>query len=454
MEYNHLMSNLRTYVTPDATPPRPLETIETRLAKDSEKPVSDFYNNANLQVWPIDPSKMINFFISSPWLTAIDNLLTDSIKSADYELVPLKKGDTISDADMQTATDWLDREDFGIDGITELNMLDFIAAGGSSKLKTGNLFNDVMRSVNLKEVRHLSRLAPQYCRYETSDHKLTLLHQNEYSDLKYLIQFGTRETSEMRHEFLHFREPNDFSAFYGIPDWYGAQDAVEADTAHDKYLKTFFSNHGTPRYLIALESMPLDPMSGVSRASDPEVDTWFNGIVNFFSANKGEMTGRNYLTVTPDGYKIVATPLDNRLDDPTFPNTSKETRRKILATMHISAINLGDTDSANRSNSEEQTDNLISSVLLPFAKPQLNLINKVLRHERGLNVPVKVKLKFDRTDQILERFKTIVLATGRPVLSVPEGRALGGYSRDADGPLVTPSNMLEAFEIGENEVDA
>src|SRR5690606_31779180 len=131
----------------------------------------------------------------------------------------------------------------------------------------------------------------------------------------------TRKAADKEaREFLHQRTTNTVSSYYGLPAWLPARDSVDLDNEHRKYLRGFFKNHGTPRYMV---SITQDPEWVGAQPGEGDLDALFAQVQAFLQANQGDMAGRNLILQFPGGIKVEAQPLDHKLEAPTFPNLSK-----------------------------------------------------------------------------------------------------------------------------------
>lgn len=430
-------------------------TPQLRLDVSSERPTSNPIDYPSLVPWPLDPVTLLEVHASNPWLGAVANVLTDGILGAEPELVRRQEDLSPDQAELKRAAEFIERDDFALDaGFHACNVLEFLAATAHSYDATGNAFVEVLRTKNQQSVTHLNRLTPQYLHYDlrkTGELSETLLlEQNPHTGNHEYVSFGKREQSDKRREFLHYRKSNDFSSFYGLPPWFAAKDAIEVNNEHRAYLKGFFKNHGTPRWLIMLEPVP----DSLEQEDDEKVKEWWTTVKLYFQANRGSMSGRNLIAQIPKGYKLSTEALDNKIEDPTFKQTSQESMKEILAVRHVSPSSIGITDTANRSISEEMTDNFVETVVKPFVRPALYLINKAL-FANGIKT-YKLELNFDRIDMLLKRIEAVNKAAGVPPLSDEEGRALLGFGakKDAKGIFYAPSNLIPEIDLNEGGPDS
>lgn len=425
-------------------------------------------NDAAVQVpWPIPASVLIDYYYGSPWLGAIGNLLADAVSGAAWELRArtvdtdgelLERDDDWTpeeDDDYGRARAWLSREIIGREGVSELDLAGFLRACASSYDQTGNLFVEIIRDRAAREPLQLQHMLPQFVRYQALDGQLELYQMDPFRGEFSFKPFGTRPAGDTAtREYLHQRQPNTASSYYGIPAWIPARDSIDVDNEHRKYLKGFFRRHGSPRWLIEITQ---DAAWTGAQPAPEQVDEVFEHIQGYLNANAGEMAGRNLIVQYPGGILIKVTPLDVKIEDPTFPNAAKSSRDEILAVRHISLINLGLPEGGYRATAEQQATDFQTQVLQPFAAPIVNIINRVLHAPapHGLGITsYDFALKFEQVDSLLARIKSVVEAVGAPVLSQSEGRQMLGYEAGGEEHVLLPVSMLPASDLGFGGPDA
>lgn len=440
--------------------------IDTPPVEDSEAALT---HDPRVRVpWPIPAASLIDFHLGSPWLGAIGNLLADAVSAADWDLEArdvdtngesLDRGgdfDKAADDNYNTARAWLRRETVGRDGVSELDLPGLLSVLCVAADQTGNVFVEVLRDQAGRKPVQVSHLLPQFVWYEARDGGTLVLRQEDpYGKPVDFVPFGMRSAGDPdAREFLHQRRPNLASSFYGLPAWVPARDSVEVDNSHRKYLKGFFRNHGTPRYLV---SITQDPAWVGGKPDDDALDALFAQVRSFLEANQGDMAGRNLILQYPGGIIVTAQPLDNKLEDPTFPNTAKLARDEILAVRHISLINLGLPEGGYRATAEQQAGNFATQTLVPFAAPAVAIINRILHAPApsGLGITdYDFALSFDDVDKLAARIKAMVEAAGAPVLSQAEARQVLGYEPAGETEPLLPAGMLPGLDLGVGGPDA
>lgn len=407
--------------------------------------------------WPLSPSEMVDFYYSSPWLGAIGNILGDAVGAAQWDL-------KARDADLQgkpiaspsseeeaRARAWLSREDVGGDGVTTLDIAGLLKASSKTYDVTHNLFLEVVRNRAGTEPMRLVKILPQYVRYYAGQDGAMYLRQSDpWRGIFDFVPFGTRAAggdAAKEREYLHQREPNDISTFYGVPGWIYARDSVTLDNEHRKYLRGFFQRHTTPRYMITITQ---DPNWTGGQPDDQKLEAVYQHVRSFLNANAGEMAGRNLILQYPGGILVKAEPLDVKLEDPTFPNTALNVRNEIMAVRHVSLMDLGLPEGGYRATAQEQSDNFRQQVLRPFSNPVVAMINRVLHAPAPAGLGVQgwdFHLEFERADDTLRRVQGVVTAVGGPVLTQPEGRKILGYEPKGLDELFVPVNMVPGLPL-------
>ncbi len=411
--------------------------------------------------WPIPASKLIDFYLGNPWLGAVGNLLADTVAAAEWDLAAREvdtNGNSLerssdfdkkSDEGYNRARAWLSRETIGRDGVSELDLPGLLRALCVVSDQTGNVFVEVLRDQAGREPAAVSHLLPQFVWYRAHAGQLNLFQMDPYRGEFNFMPFGSRKASDKdAREFIHQRTTNTVSSYYGLPAWLPARDSVDLDNEHRRYLKGFFKNHGTPRYLIKVTE---DPEWAGARPGQDQIDELYQVVRSFLAANVGDMAGRNLLIRYPGGIIVDATPLDHKLEDPTFPNLGKLTRDEILAVRHISLLNLGLPEGGYRATAEQQSDDFVTQTLQPFAAPAVAIINRILHAPapHGLDVrDYDFVLKFDGVEQLLKKVEALVKSAGAPILSQAEARQLLGYEPAGETVPLLPASMLPAMEYG------
>jgi phage portal protein BeeE len=406
---------------------------------------------------PVSALACIEYRMANPWLAAIGSLLADAVSTAAYTLKPrefdlsgqpigTKRGQRKADQKQYAvAMAWLAREDVALDGVSPLDFAAFRRAAAHHIDQTGNLYIEVLRDKAAQGPRQLSLLLPQYVMYvlATKTKQERLYQLDPYRGEAWFERYGTRAKGDKSsREFLHQRLPNTVSNIYGLPAWIEARESVDLDNAHRRYLKGFFGNHAAPRWLIHVTQDPAWTGEEVQQSNLEKIEAI---VKNYLSANAGEMAGRSLILRYPGGIIVKAEPMDAKLEDPTFPDTAKNARDEILAVRHVSLIDLGLPEGGYRATAETQSDNFRKQVLEPFAAPILALVNRILHSPapHGLGITdYDLTLEFLDVEAILQRMKTIIEATGVPVLTPDEGRQLVGYEGKGDDNLYMPANMV------------
>lgn len=451
---------VRVLTAGDMTTGRTLELrVDAPAAAEASKAATT--HDPVVQVpWPIPASKLIDFYLSSPWLGAVGNLLADAVASADWDLVAREVDvagqsldraadfDKASDEGYNRARAWLSRETIGREGVSELDLPGLLRALCVAGDQTGNVFVEVLRDRAGREPAQVSHLLPQFVWYRAKSGELELYQLDPFRGETSFLPFGTRTVGQGDvREFLHQRTTNTVSSYYGLPAWLPARDSVDVDNEHRKYLRGFFKHHGTPRYLVTVTQ---DPEWLGAQPSQEQLEELFQHIQGFLGANQGDMAGRNLLLLFPGGIKVDAVPLDHKLEDPTFPNTAKLARDEILAVRHISLLNLGLPEGGYRATAEQQSEDFVTQTLRPFAAPAVAIINRVLHAPPPYGLGVQdydFQVSFDDASQLLRKVEALVKAAGAPILAQSEARQLLGYEPAGETTPLLPASMLPGGDL-------
>jgi phage portal protein BeeE len=430
------------------------DLLEIRLnrTEHAEETLAATFNGTNTSLipWVLEPSSMIDLHLSNPWLAAITNILADACSVARIELEPFEydaDGNELKNPDQDEyarVIAWLHRSVIAQDGELELNLSGFLRTAALHWDATGNIFVEVVRNLLGTMPMRLAFLLPQFCWYEkTSDHGLRLFQRDIFRGEYAFKPFGTRVKSNMPREFMHERLPNMVSSVYGLPAWIAARDSISLDNAHRNYLKGFFKNHGTPRWMITI----TQDAAWVGQIPDSTaLEQLHVHVSSYLNANRGEMAGRNLVLQYPGGITVNAQALDIKIDDPTFGATAKNARDEIMAVRHMSLIDLGLPEGGYRSTADTQSDNFRDHVLMPHSAPAIRILNRIISSEapHGLGCKTwQVVAKFEKADEALKKMETLIKATGgAPILTPNEGRQELGYEAVTGGDVLFIASSL------------
>lgn len=453
-----MIKPLQVRVSSIGTTPDSLELrLKPTQGAEEAKAAMIHGTNTSLIPWALDPAQMIDLHVSNPWLGAIKNLVEDAISSARIEVEPLEYDESGQPILKPDPTEyarimaWLHRPVIATDGELKLNLSGFLRVAASHWDATGNLFLEVVRSSNGLNFSRFAFLYPQFVWYERSDTNGVELVQRDPLWGEYRFKpFGTRKTKNDAREFLHDRLPNLLSSVYGLPAWITARDSIALDNAHRAYLKTFFKNHGTPRWMFTITQDPT--WLGVSPLLE-DLEKLHTHISSYLSANAGNMAGRNMILQYPGGIIVKAEALDHKLEDPTFQKLIGTARDEILATRHISMIDLGLPEGGYRATASEQSNNFRDHMLQPHIAPALRCLNAVISSDAPFGLSIKswrIVAKFDKAEEALKKYETLLKAVGTAFLTINEGRQLAGFEPvDGGDELLTASNLIPLEDLSE-----
>ena len=438
-------------------------TLELRVQDAEETLSAKAESGQTLVPWPLSPSQMIEFWMGNPWLAAVGNVLADAVSGAKPELRAREvdlEGTTVDkskltkddqDEDYGKARAWLLREKFAREGVSDLSLQGFLKSCALKFDQTGNIFCEVLRNKGGDAFSGLSVLLPQFVSYQGAkdrggENPYDLLQTDPFSGETTFVPFGERgkgNEGQGKREFLHQRAVNSLSSFYGLPAWTEARDSVAVDNAHRRYLKDFFGNNATPRWLVTITQ---DAAWQGELPDDDVLGQLYGSIKNYLDLNAGEMAGRNLVLQYPGGILVRADALDRDLQDPTFKDIATNMRDEILAVRHVSLIDLGLPENSNRATGSVQSENFRRQVLRPFSKPIETLVNRVLHAPEPYGLGVQTydfTLEYESVSDTLQRIEGIMRATaGAAVLSPDEGRSIIGYEARGDDTLYIPMGVI------------
>ena len=435
-------------------------TLELRVEDAEETLSAKAESGATLVPWPLSPSQMIEFWMGNPWLAAIGNVLADAVSGAKPELRAREvdlEGKTVDkskltkddqDEDYGKARAWLLRETFAFEGISSLSLSGFLRSCALKYDQTGNIFCEVLRNKKGDAFSALSVLLPQFVSYQGKSTQkggkgFELLQVDPYFGEAVFVPFGERGAGNEKHEFLHQRAVNSLSSFYGLPAWTEARDSVAVDNAHRRYLKDFFGNNATPRWMVTITQ---DAAWQGELPDEDVLEQLYQSIKNYLDLNAGEMAGRNLVLQYPGGILVRADALDRDLQDPTFKDIATNMRDEVLALRHVSLIDIGLPENSNRATGSVQSENFRRQVLRPFSKPVEALVNRVLHAPEPYGLGVQsydFTLEYESVSDTLQRIEGIMRATaGAAVLSPDEGRSIIGYEARGDDTLYIPMGVI------------
>jgi phage portal protein BeeE len=444
-----------------------LRTLDIRVDapnRDAEQPQAASTGGTSILPWPLVPEIVIDYWMGNPYLAAVGKLLADSIASGEWDLRPrefdldgkpidTKKDKARLEADYARGMAWFAREDLALDGVTVLDLEALLKTMTLHLDQVGNVFLEVLRDRGGREPLRLSVLLPQFLNYEvTKEDGVRLVQLDPFRGYTKFVPFKTREAGDTEvREFLHQRLPNTVSSFYGVPSWIEARASVDVDNAHRKYLTAFFSNHASPRWMIEISMDPEWQAAGGTIPDEVHAAAVFDHVVNYLNANRGDMAGRNLILYFPGGIRVKATPLDVKVEDPTFGQTAKNARDEILAVRHVSLIDLGLPEGGYRATASTQASGFRRQVLEPFAQPALALLNRVLHAPApyGLGIGTHdLALDFQRVEETLAQFEALVKATGgTAIISPDEARQVVGYEAKGVDELYLTASLVPAGPV-------
>jgi len=417
-----------------------VEAVETPATRTGDEALA-------IVAAPVRMSELIELWTASPWLAGVGKLIRDAIGGARLTLEATV--DSPDEAQRERALEWLMRPSIAVDGQSELDVHEFLAAAFLHEDQTGNVFVEILRAKNGLP-GGFALIPPQFVWFEFDrGRRAWQLHmRTPYGDEAVFVPFGKRESGEERHEYLHRRRPNLVSSIWGLPDWIEARESVEVDIEHRRYLLRFFQHDTSPRRIIWATQDPAWAQSGTLPSLE-QVREVRRFIASFMAANRGQASGRTLVLTVPGGVLIQELPLAAKTDDPTFEKAAKAARDEILAVRRVSMIDLGLPEGGYRATAETQSRSFRDQVLKPAARGVLRLINRVLRAPEPVGLGItdwRAELEFERVEEVLAKVEALVKAAGVPVLTPDEARQLLGYAPAGDDQLWRPATMVSYAE--------
>jgi len=436
-----MTEHVSSMVVPDTA-----EAVRVRI-EGAEQPAPRGEDAAGYVAPPVPITQLIELWTKSPWLAATGKLIRDAIQAARLRLVPAVE--TPDEGQRARALEWLTRPSVAVDGITEMDLSELLAAMWLHEDQTGNVFLEVLRDAQGR-VAGFALIPPQYVVFARDGDGWVLRMRTPWGDESTFVPFGRRERGSDMHEFLHRRRPNLLSSFWGVPDWLEARASVEVDAAHRDYLRRFFAHDTSPRRIIHITQDPAWVQTGAPMPGVEEVAAVERGIQAFMAANQGQASGRTLIVRYPGGVRVVDTPLAASAQDPTYRETAQVARDEILAVRRVSLVDLGLPEGGYRATAESQSRSFREQVLAPAGRSVLRPINRVLRAPEPVGLGVTdwmAELEFVRVEETLARIKAVVEGAGVPVLTPDEARQILGYQPVGDTRLWRPASWV-AYEEG------
>ena len=420
--------------------------LEIRV-EDAEPPESLRQEAIPIVQPPISLAKLIELFADSPWLAAVGKLIRDAVGGAKVELRPVVAEP--DEAQRDRLEEWISRPAIAVDGLTELDLHEFLATAALHDMQTGNVFVEVLRD-STGAPSALALIPPQTVWFEWEERPgregFWVLHMITPDGREALfVPLGRRGEGEERHEYLHRRRPNLLSSFFGVPDWLEARYAVEVDIAHRNYLLRFFQNDTTPRRILTIRPDPEWAKAGHTIPKDAALTDVRRLITSFMAANRGQAASRSLILQLPGGVKLEDMPLAVKTEDPTFEKASRDARDTILAVLRVSLVDLGLPEGGYRATAEAQSRSFREQVLVPAGKGAARLINRLVRAPEPVGLGItdwELTLTFERPEELLARMEALVKAAGVPIISPDEARKLGGLPEVGDDSLYRPPTMI------------
>lgn len=399
---------MRTYVLHGKT-----EEVELRAALAPTTSVPD----EGVLAWPVDALKAMEMYLSSPILRAVGGLIAQALAGSRIDFLMPDGADDVAYAEARAA--WASTAYYW--GGVPVSWAEWVTLAIESLEATGNAWAEVAPGmVNL--------LAPQYAAFAVRDGQVRLRYRPPLGPELDLPPW----TGDEERGFVHAAHRSTWSVLYGLPPWISARYSVELDLAHRAYLRDFFQNNATPRYLVHIRP------NGDGAAGEQDADMLADRLIDFFRARAGAMSGRNMVVSYPAGLTVEITPMAANGDDPTYQGLARLTLQEILMVRHMSMLHLGITEGGYRATASEQARGLVEYVLRPAGRLVGGMLERAIWPGGG----PQIEFAIDDRDSVVALIEAAVKAAGVPVLTPDEARALLGYEPRGDDSLWRPSSMM------------
>lgn len=374
--------------------------------------------------WPIDPKIALETYLTSPVLSAIGGLIAQALSGApiDWQLPEADDAAYQEAKDRFAATRWYW-------GGVRVSWPEWVALAVESLEATGNAWAEVAEGmVNL--------LAPQYAQYVLRDGTPLLHYRPPVGNELTLPPWG----EEVERGYVHTAYRSTWSVLYGMPPWIAARYSVDLDIAHRAYLRAFFQNDATPRYLVHITPAPD------AHATEQDADLLADRLVEFFQRRAGQMAGRNMVISYPSGLTVRVEAMAANGDDPTYQALSRQVMQEVLMVRHVSMLHLGITEGGYRATASEQARGLVEYVLRPASRLIADLVGRALY---PVSPRPQMEFALDDRDSVVALVEAAIKAAGVPVLTPDEARALLGYEPMGDNNLWRPTSMMPEGPVPE-----
>ena len=190
------------------------------------------------------------------------------------------------------------------------------------------------------------------------------------------------------------RMPNDWSQFYGVPDWISAIQSIDTNYSIDTWIQSFVENSARFDFLLVTQGQQLN------KQQEEKVKTVLTGAKGVTNAGKG-----GYLNVDYDT-KVQVVQL-NAVNHSSFFDGKGEYIQQIIQSHGLSSQSVGFSNGGNSIAGNEATGALRKDAETYITPMQIfieNNINKLFTQITGINPD----FRFARMDVVSDKEKAVI----------------------------------------------
>ncbi|MGQ3723528.1 phage portal protein [Natrialba aegyptia] len=181
------------------------------------------------------------------------------------------------------------------------------------------------------------------------------------------------------NELIFVTNPNPLSDDYGVPDWVSAIRTISADEAAKDYNADFFDNDTIPRFAIKVKGGEL------TEESKRDLRQMLNGLREE-SHRTVILEVDKFQTQIDEDVEIELEPLGQGIsEEMSFEAFREKNEAEIAKVLEVPPIKIGNTESANYSNSDQQDRDFAFEVIQPEQHKFAQRLYKTL-HQQAFDV--------------------------------------------------------------------
>lgn len=181
------------------------------------------------------------------------------------------------------------------------------------------------------------------------------------------------------NELIFVTNPSPLSDDYGVPDWISATRTIGADEAAKDYNADFFDNDTIPRFAIKIKGGEL------TGESKKDLRQMLNGLREE-SHRTVILEVDKFETQLEEDVEIELEPLGQGIsEEMSFEAFRKKNEAEIAKVLEMPPIKIGNTDTSNRSNSEQQDRDFALEVIQPEQHKFAERLYRIL-HQQAFGV--------------------------------------------------------------------